>query len=296
MTTDLEYIEGFSPLFAHFHKKSQYKFRSPLGATAYYILLIKNFPTNFTAILDDAKKVMGSNINSNKLKIGRSDLLEQGVIAQVLPVNQMEKGREMFIPISPQYVWKDNVESLNEIISPEGILQRSKFAKELQYIYDTNFGNYGVGREYNSITIFHSSQWLLNYLLYNINDNKNLRLLLGTLGTFREPNIIYYKKLLEAGLNIKIICDPISEKSRKFLDNILNLKEIYQNLEITATSISYGTSRRVIYDNMAIDSRKLVDAKSDLSYISTIYFDAPIIERFRLNFDAAFYRNKSLDK
>lgn len=271
--------------------------KSPLAATAYYTFLIKRFPTNFKAIYQEAKEVMGSNINQSKLRNGRRDLLELGFISQVLPVNDesIDFNREMFLPISPELIWQDNVEKLNGIITPNGIEQRSALAKELQEIYEANFGKYGVRIEKGSVTVFHSSQWLLYYLASNIKNNTNIRMLLGTLGSFEEPYIKYYKNMLMAGLNTKIICDPINKEVNRRVKNIMKLKKIYpQKIEIRATPISHGTSRRMIYDNMAIDGKKLAGFNSDLSYISTIYFQEHIVARMQNNFETAFQNSLEL--
>jgi hypothetical protein len=45
---------------------------------------------------------------------------------------------------------------------------------------------------------------------------------------------------------------------------------------------------------MAIDGKKLVAFNSDLSYISTIYFQKEIIERMKNNFDTAFETSREV--
>ena len=205
-------------------------------------------------------------------------------------------------------------------------------------------------------------------------------MLLGTLGSFETPYIKYYEDMLKKGLKTKIICDPTANKEvDRRINNIMILKEKYkENIDIRASPLSHGTSRLMIYDNMAIDGKKLIDSyvfrwgeipgndegrlknflrreyeigwiknakiekidndktievssnekslllklndertevelkndhnktikfiakmekdtlniyidsNSDLSYISTIYFQEPIIARMRNNFDVAF--------
>ena len=144
MPTELEFIQGYSPLFSQLLKNGK-PLSTPLGATAYYIFLITRFPTNFSTISQEAKKIMGRNINEGKLSKGRQDLLELGFISEILPVNgNLEFSREMFLPISPELVWQDNIEKLDGKIDSEAIAQRFKLVEELQKIYKTNFGKYGV--------------------------------------------------------------------------------------------------------------------------------------------------------
>jgi hypothetical protein len=293
--------------------------RSPLGAAAYYTFLIKMFPTNFNAIDKAAKVVMGRNMNSSKLEKGRQDLLELGFIARILPVFEENKkmvkkavennlnlstlsenkeneisdnelsGRETYLPISPELIWQDNVDKLEGIIATRGIQQRSDLAKELQETYKKTFGNYGVRIEQGSITVFHSSQWLLYYLAYNIKENQSIRMLLGTLASFEEPYIKYYIKMLESKLKTKIICDPRAKGARERIKGILDLKSNYgENVDIRATKLTDATSRRMIYNNLSIDGKKLAGYHSDLSYVSTIYFQPNIINRMRENFDISF--------
>jgi len=262
MPTELEFIQGYSPLFSQLLKNGK-PLSTPLGATAYYIFLITRFPTNFRTISQEAKKIMGRNINESKLGKGRQDLLELGFISEILPVNgNLEFGREMFLPISPELVWQDNIEKLDGKIDSEAITQRFKLVEELQKIYKINFGEYGVRVEDGSITVFHSSQWLLYYLGNNIKDNKNIRMLLGTLGSFEKPYIKYYEDMLRKGLKTKIICDPAATNDVDLrINNIMKLKEKYaENIDIRASPLSHGTSRLMIYDNMAIDGKKLIDS------------------------------------
>lgn len=294
MSTELEFIQGYSPLFAQLHKNGK-PLVSPLGATAYYVYLITGFPTNFATISKKAKEAMGGNISAGKLIKGRQDLLELGFISKIIPVeNNSDFDREVFLPIAPEFVWEDNIEKIKGKISENTVAERFKLVEELQKIYKTNFGKYGVKIESGCITVFHSSQWLLYYLANNIKGNSSIRMLLGTLGSFEMPNIKYYESMLSSGLITKIICDPAVTKKIR-IENILSLKEKYpQNIDIRATPFAHGTSRRLIYDNMAIDGKKLLGLNSDLSYISTIYFQEYIIKRMQEYFELTFERSLDL--
>jgi hypothetical protein len=130
-----------------------------------------------------------------------------------------------------------------------------------------------------------------------MSNNKNIRMLLGTLKSFQEPYIKYYENMLENGLKTKIICDPVTRDVDLRIEKIIQLKEKYPlNVDIRATTQSHGTSRRMIYDNMAIDGKKLLDFNRDLSYISTIYFQESIIARMQANFESSFKNSIELEK
>jgi hypothetical protein len=103
--------------------------------------------------------------------------------------------------------------------------------------------------------------------------------------------------MLENGLKTKIICDPVTRDVDLRIEKIIQLKEKYPlNVDIRATTQSHGTSRRMIYDNMAIDGKKLLDFNRDLSYISTIYFQESIIARMQANFESSFKNSIELEK
>lgn len=289
MPLELEYIQAFSPLFARIQQ-----IRSPLGATAYYIFLITKFPTNFKTIYREAKKAMAGNINPSKMIKGRQDLLENGFVAEVL-LSQEKLDRETYLPISPEFVWQDNKRELEGIIGPEGLAIKYDMVKHLQKIYEKNFGKYGIRIENESITVFHNSLWLLYFIAYNTGQTRSLQLLLGSLRSFKEPYIKYYEDMLAAGIKTKIIFNPANTGNQN-INNILRLKEKYpDNIEIRANPISYGTSRRVIFDSMAIDGKKLMGLNSDLSYISTIYFQGEIVHRIKDNFEKAWDISKPLE-
>jgi predicted DNA-binding protein YlxM (UPF0122 family) len=122
-------------------------------------------------------------------------------------------------------------------------------------------------------------------------------MILGTLGSFKEPYIKYYENMLTSQLITRIICDPVTPEANQGINNIMKLKEKYlDHIQLKATPVSYGTSRRMIYDNMAIDGKKLLNFNSDLSYISTVYLQQDIIDRMRANFDNAFQKGLEIKR
>ena len=285
MPLGLEHIQAFSPLFAH----CRLDFKNPLGVAAYYVLLIDNFPTNFRAINKKAKQLMKGQYKESQIYNGRLELLQRGFIAKVLPVHSedIDLDREEYLPISPELAWKDNVKNLDGIYTPDGISFRTNIAGDVENVFKEKLGKYGTKIENESITLFHSSRWLLYTLVYNMKRNKNLRMLLGGLGSFQDPHIKYYEDMLKEGLKTKIICFRENEEVDDKIKNILNLKRKYlDNIEIKANPVSHGTSRRIIYDNMAIDGKKLYSfGNSDLSYISTIYCQTEYVERMRVTYE-----------
>lgn len=278
----LEYIQNISPLFAHCG------FKYPLGAAAYYALLIENFPTTFKTINDQAKRIMVEQIKPNQLRAGRYELLQHGFLAQVIPMasKDIEFDREFFLPISPDLVWKANVKKLDKIIAEKELIHRYREIEKLELEYKEIFKKYGIGSETGSLTAFHSSKWLLYILVYNIPINQNLWMLLGSLGSFEPPYINYYRYMLEKGINTRIIYDKEDPDTEERINNIINLKKKYaQRIEVRSNPVSDETSRKFICDNMVIDGKKILSfGKNDLSYISTIYLQKDIIDRIKKSF------------
>ena len=179
-----------------------------------------------------------------------------------------------------------NIKKLDKIFDPSEQLHRYEQVVELENLFKNTFRKHGIRTEKGNITIFHSSKWLLYTLIYNIQDNQNLSLFLGNLGSFQDPYIDYYKYMLKKGLKTKIIYDGTSYEANKRIENIIKLKTEYPGkVEAKNYLVSDRTSRKFIYDNMAIDGKKLLFEGSDLSYMSTIYLQNDFIERLYKNFE-----------
>lgn len=240
---------------------------------------------------------MGSNINQSRLRKGRQDLLELGLISQVLPTKEnIILDREMYLPLSPELMWQDNIERLDGIITLKGIEQRSELVYELQAEYKKNFGNYGILIDHGNITVFHSSLWLLYFLAYNIMGNNSIEMMLGDLDAFDDPYIKYYENMLKSGLRMKVISDPASSLETQRIINIKKIMTLYSGqIDVRISPLSHGTSRVMIYNNMAIDSKWLGESTSSLSYISTIYLGRDMIEDLRNDFDTTFALCRNVD-
>jgi hypothetical protein len=289
----LEHIQTISPLFAHSG------FNNPLAAAAYYTLLLKNFPTTFNLINKEAKTLLQKEHKRNRIISGRQELMLQGYIAHVLPIedNNPNFDRETYLPIAPEFVWDDNIDNLAKVITKNEKEHKLTKIKELSEVFKKNFGTYGIKKETGTITLFHSSKWLLYTLVYNTKLNKVLRMQLGSLGSFVSPTINYYEKMLNDNIKTKIICDLTEQDINERISNIWNLKIKYtKNIEIRSAPTTYGTSRRMIYDNMLIDGKKLLSfGDGDLSYISTIYLQKDLISRMQKNFETLWKICKDFD-
>lgn len=279
----LEHIQAVSPLFAHSG------FRNPVAAAAYYTLLLRNFPTTFNLINKEAKTLLQKEHRRNRIIIGRQELMLKGYIAHVLPIedNNLNFDREMYLPISPEFVWDENIYNLNKVITKNEKEHKSLKIKELSEVFKKNFGAYGIRTETGTFTLFHSSKWLLYTLVYNTKLNKVLRMQLGSLGSFVSPTIDYYERMLKDDIKTKIICDLTEQDIKERISNIWSLKIKYpKNIEIRSAPTTYGTSRRMIYDKMLIDGKKLLSfGNGDLSYLSTIYLQKDVINRMQKNFE-----------
>jgi hypothetical protein len=290
-TMDLEHIQYISPIFA------QRGLKNPVAVAAYYVLLLKKFPTTFRTINLEACELLGGQHSTHQVKDARVRLLREGFIAQVLSLQSQDVDfcREMYLPIAPELIWKDNISIMGSILSSEEIERRQKKIEILQEMFEKNFKKYGIRTEEGSISVFHNDQWLLYTLMYNKKNNANLSLFLGNLGSFVEPYIRHYEDIIKSGIKTKIIYDQNDIGAKERLINILNLKVRYpQRIEIRANPTANSTSRMFIYDTMAIDSKKLLadnksegfknlfsPKKSETYYISTIYLQKNALEHIK---------------
>ena len=187
----------------------------------------------------DARELLRG-IYTSAMRNARLELLREGFIAQVLPLTSYN----LILAARCIYPWRLNLYGkiifiFSEKMDLKEISHRFERIEELQSTYKNVFGKYGIKIQNGSVTLFHSSRWLLSYLNYNMSDNKNIRMLMGTLKSFEGPYIKYYEKMLEAGLKTKIICDPaVDKKTDQRILNILKLKENYpKSIEIRATPL-----------------------------------------------------------
>jgi len=130
--------------------------------------------------------------------------------------------------------------------------------------------------------------------------------MLSGLRSFESPHITHYEKMLlsEGGLKIKALFDPQPytkniEQRRIFkerLKNVENLMNKYEDkIKIRYTLVTHATSRRVMFDSMAIDAKKLLPFyRKEPSYIGTIYLKREDINFLQENFNAAWEHSKDI--
>jgi hypothetical protein len=282
----LEIIQTFTSLFAHCG------FKNPLGSATYFSFLIIKFPTTFRNISKEAQTILGTQLRLNQLRAGRVELLKRGFIAEaILQDEMMDFGREMFIPISPEFVWIENVEKMHSVVSYDDLNHRRKKVNELQEVYQNKFGKYRLGIKKGNITMFHGSRWLLHTLIYNIRTNKDLLMLVGSLDLLERPYFNYFENMLLHGLEVKLMYDPNNIEYNKQIEILLRLKKMYpKNIDIKYNYLFPKTSNMFVSDNMVIDCRKILSSNNYKNpfYISTIYIEKKFIETFKSNFTSSW--------
>jgi hypothetical protein len=286
------------------HLLNKIGFKHAREAAVYYTLLVEMFPTKFDKIKEYQKPSFG--ITPNKLRAGRDELLEKGLIAQVICADDLDQGfdREAFLPANPPLVWDkwkslllDNKEKKSEpkILTSEDIAIGETGIIKLNEQFEKKFRKYGVGTGRGSITIRYSGQWLLFTIINNIHHNKKLDLMLHGLGSFDSPLVNDYHDLLQSGLKLRALFDHLDKTKKSRLDAAIELCKLYpRNIDIRFSSITNATSRRVVLNNMAIDSRKLLSADLEPMYIGTIYLQHNLIDYLSRNFESAWENGKNI--
>lgn len=303
-----EHIRTVATIFKGLRKKLGIKDNHSKWAAIYYVLLIENFPSDLTTLLNKSKE-SNYEVNRGNLEIGREILLQKGFIAKAYLSNieGCDFDNEAFLPINPIILWEEN-KNIYDKAEPDEKEFRRKRMKELENVYLQNFKNHGFVGTNGDITILYSNQWfahtIVNNLFY-VNGNKNLDIMLSSLGTFDNPHREFYGNiLLEQRPKIRAIYDPYSytyDKITKdeFENRITNAKrymEKYGNeVEIRCPHITHATSRRVIFDDMAIDARKLLPLnRKEPSYVGTIYLNKNDVDFLRENFNAAWEKSTDI--
>ncbi|HOO51125.1 MAG TPA: hypothetical protein PLK94_07565 [Alphaproteobacteria bacterium] len=220
--------------------------------------------------------------------------------------------REMYLPTSPLIIWEKNKNDIKDL-GPEYTLEDMDAAAEmLESIYKKNYfsllwcenGKQEVKddgkQKFYSLILYYSSEWNLYTLLNSIKNknNKELRLMLSGLDSFfMAPYIDSYKKMINQGSVVKALFQDDEEKYEKASELINYAKDpdVKGSFEILVTPVHHVTSRRIIYDNMAIDARKIrfYDSTSEPSYIGTVYLMKNDITYLRDNFDSAWKSGKN---
>lgn len=293
---DLSAIDALSHIF---NLGLSQKPQTALAASAYYINYIKFFPTNFEMILKVVKKDIPK-FSGSRLRLGRRQLLIDGMIAQMLPLIDHEKpifkkkfGRELLLPANPATVWEIYKNMLDRLYigRQDDILGFDSYFNNLSQTYNEKFSpeimHYQLRQCMDgcSIPINYSATWALYTLLSNVRDSSTVHMMSGT----RAFDAVYkdhYESILRKGARIHLL---LGRRDQKQLNYIGELKETYdQNLHVRYSPVeNWGTYRIAILDDLfALDSRKILpQMKGEPSYIGTLYQDKDCIADVKNNFN-----------
>ena len=279
-------------------------FEYPRDAAAYYVSLVTSeFPSTLKSISLEASTTYPL------LLRGRMELLEKGYVAKMLNLNDetvpAKKG-ELYLPVNPVLIWEDLQIEQAHAFDEEEIKRRNKLVKEIGKSYTQNFKDYGLGSLGKNVTIYYSGRWFFYTLINNLNQNHHLDMMIGRLGSFREPYMTFYRRMFQEykGLKLRILYNfPIAratkedqDKMQKSLEALKRLKEEYpDNIDFMASQVPHATSRRLIFSHgdgrpyMAVDARKLLSTeREEPSYVGTIYFDDAAMSELKYNYEDAW--------
>jgi hypothetical protein len=257
-------------------------------ASLYYVTLICHTPESFTEMHREARR-MRKTISERALKNGRSALMGNGLIAQVLFVHGSDTrfGTEPYLPVNPRIVAEVHNEYLKEVYSDEDFSIRNRDVGEIHRIWMKNFGIYGIGIEKGSVTLHYADTWVMYTLLGIIGgfENTTISMMLGGIDVFKEAYKAYYSHIIQQGSKIRAIIDKNDEA-----EDVKRLKREYGG-KIEAKYIPrehYGTCRQILFNHdLALDGKELLlSDRSGPSCIGTIYMrEADPIALLRNNFE-----------
>lgn len=273
-------------------------FKEPKKAARYYVALVENIPG--TGIMSLAEK---SSMHYTVLIQGRKELLERGLIAKILPINEVSeesrKKGELYLPTNPIIAWQEaQIGEADE----RGTEARENEIIKLKGIFKNNWGFNEMGLVNGDISLIYGGRWLFYTLIDNLEMNPHLDMMIGGLGSFKAPYIKFYERMFNENedLKLRILYGfPTSQMSKKQKEIICDrlkdleaLKKRDHNLSYYASAVPHATSRRALFSNskeepyMAIDARKLLPIdRKDPSYIGTIYFQTDAISWMKQNFE-----------
>ncbi|HSD58215.1 MAG TPA: hypothetical protein VLB04_08540 [Methanotrichaceae archaeon] len=299
-STSVQDLSAIDALTHIFNLGLSQKPQTALGAAAYYISYIKYFPTNFEKIL---KVVKGEipRFSGSRLRLGRRQLLIDGVIAQILPLIDYEKpsfkkafGRELLLPADPKTIWETYKNRLDKIYMcmPEPVSGLDAFFNNLLRTYNENFSpenmyeKLGQCMEERSIPVNYSAPWILCSLLSNAKEGSTVSMMMRGTRAFDAVHKGYYERILEKGANIDML---LGRRDQSQLNYIGYLKETYdKNFSVRYTpEENRGSSRIAVLDDLfAMDARKMLpQTKREPSYFGSLYYDKDCIADIKNNFD-----------
>lgn len=276
------------------------------AATYYTILIEDKFPTEFKKIRLRAKAVLTKPPKLSDLQKGRSELLKEGMIAEVFFVDDDNKdfkfGEEMFLPVDPLTIWEAHRNRRGNKLIDEPFISNKNQVMSLSKAYHDKYRKYGLGIQKGRITISFTKNWGFYTIanIFNVQPDLNLDFLFGSLGSFKTELNVYHD-LLKNGLKIRVIFDNIRKED---LQKPLEYKDKYpNNIEFKHMTMPHLTIRRIIFGNeIALDGRRILmsDAQKnlyknkELPYTGTIYTRPEDVSQFKENFQIAWDNAKDL--
>jgi hypothetical protein len=236
--TSVQDLSAIDALTHIFNLGLSQKPQTALGAAAYYIIYIKYFPTNFEKILKVVKGEIPK-FSSSRLRLGRRQLLIDGVIAQILPLIDYEKpsfkkafGRELLLPADPRTIWETYKNKLDKVYlsMPEPVSGLDAYFNNLSLPYDENFSpenmhdKLGQCMEERSIPVNYSAPWVLCNLLSNAREGSTVYMMLRGTRAFDVVHRDYYVRILEKGATINML---LGRRDQRQLNYVGYLKETY---------------------------------------------------------------------
>ena len=288
----LDYIQDFEMMF------ERMKLERPREAATYYTLLIVDCPKEFSEFLKIAENL--ANITRRPLETGRSCLLRNGLIAEVLFSSEADEsfGRESFLPVHPRVIWEEVKDDIKTVIAEETYNAMQNRITEYSNAYTKHFDKYGIKIKRNgNVTLRYSGKWVLYNILSNCLESNNnpLRMQIGGERFFEEPFIKYFKRFLECNTKVQLIIDTDVNS-----DTIKALQKAYaENLDIRCFSENTsGTLRNYVFGKeLAVNGIKILpETSKEPSYVGTAYVNLDDIEVLNEKFENLWGLAKPLKK
>lgn len=286
----LEFIQDFEMMF------QRLKVDRPREAATYYTILIIDCPKEFSEILRVADDLI--NMTRRPLETGRSSLLRNGLIAEVLfSEDTTEFGRESYLPIHPRVIWEDVRSNLRNVVSEATLSAIETRMESYSDIYDGNFKSYGIKlKRSGNVTLRYSGKWIIYNILHNcMSHNDDLCMQIGGHRLFDESHIPYLEKFLELDNKVRLIVNE--DVDPKLIGRLKN--EYGDNLDIRCFhETTAGTMRNYVFGReLAVNGIKILqEHKHEPSYVGTAYVDSSEIELLSNKFDDMWSMAKPLVK
>jgi len=276
----LDYIQDFEMMF------ERMKLERPREAATYYTILVIDSPKEFSEFLKIAEGL--ANITRRPLETGRTCLLRNGLIAEVLFSAHSDEnfGRESYLPVHPRVIWEDVKDDIKNVVAEDTYNSMQNHLNEYSNFYNQNFDKYGIKiKRSGNVTLRYSGKWVLYNILNNCLENKNqLKMQIGGERFFEEPFIKYFKKFLDLDIKVQLIVDTESNA-----DAAKALKKAYgDKLDIRCFSENTsGTLRNYVFGKeLAVNGIKiLTETNNEPSYVGTAYVNLEDIEVLNEKFE-----------